>query len=121
MVLVEGEPGIGKSRLMRELARHGARAARRYSPTNCYEIERAMPYQPVIDLVTQALELAPGQVLQKLPPVSLAEIAALVPAVAQRVDGARASRRISRRRARRACSARSFSSSRRSRRAASSS
>jgi predicted ATPase len=44
-----------------------------------------MPYQPVIDLVTQALELAPSATLQKLVPVSLAEIAALVPAVAQRI------------------------------------
>jgi tetratricopeptide (TPR) repeat protein/transcriptional regulator with XRE-family HTH domain len=84
VVLVEGEPGIGKSRLIRELARHGHARGAAILATNCYEIESAMPYQPVIDLVTQALELAPGLVLQKLPPVSLAEIAALVPAVAQR-------------------------------------
>ena len=53
--------------------------------TKCYEIESATPYQPVVDLVTQALELMPTAALHKLPPVSLAEIAALVPAVAQRV------------------------------------
>jgi tetratricopeptide (TPR) repeat protein len=39
----------------------------------------------VIDVVTQALELTPTAALHKLPPVSLAEIAALVPEVAQRV------------------------------------
>jgi tetratricopeptide (TPR) repeat protein len=85
VVLLEGEPGIGKSRLMRELAAYaGGRGLQRLA-TRCYEIERAMPYQPVIDLVTQAAELASPAALQKLPPVSLAEIAALVPGVAERV------------------------------------
>ena len=85
-VLIEGEPGIGKSRLMRELSRYARSHGLWTLSTHCYEIERAMPYQPVIDLVTQALELAPRAVLQKLAPVSLAEIAALVPALAQRVS-----------------------------------
>jgi tetratricopeptide (TPR) repeat protein/transcriptional regulator with XRE-family HTH domain len=85
VVLLEGEPGIGKSRLMRELADYSAARGLCTLATNCYEIERAMPYQPVIDLVTKALDLASRDTLQKLPPVSLAEIAALVPAVAERV------------------------------------
>jgi transcriptional regulator with XRE-family HTH domain len=85
VVLVEGEPGIGKSRLMHELAGYARGRGLRTLATRCYEIERAMPYQPVIDLVTQAAELAPPATLQKLAPVSLAEIAALVPALAERV------------------------------------
>lgn len=83
-VLIEGEPGIGKSRLMREVARHAQARGLLTLATNCYEIERAMPYQPVIDLVTQAFELASTATLQKLAPISLAEIASLVPAVAER-------------------------------------
>ena len=56
--------------------------------TNCYEIERAMPYQPVIDLATQALDLAcRAAALRTIAPVSLAEIAALVPAMAERLPG----------------------------------
>ena len=85
VVLVEGEPGIGKSRLMQELAAHARARSLGTLATRCYEIERAMPYQPVIDLVTQAAELAPAATLQNLAPVSLAEIAALVPSVAERV------------------------------------
>ena len=85
VVLLEGEPGIGKSRLMRELAHYSAARGLCTLATRCYEIERAMPYQPVIDLVSKALDLASKETLQKLPPVSLAEIAALVPAVAERV------------------------------------
>jgi len=85
VALIEGEPGIGKSRLAREVARQARARGVATLATNCYEIEAAMPYQPVIDIVTQALELTPAAALHKLPPVSLAEIAALVPAVAQRV------------------------------------
>ena len=85
VVLLEGEPGIGKSRLMRELDRYCRARGLCTLDTNCYEIERAMPYQPVIDLVGKALEAAPTEALQKLAPVSLAEIAALVPSVAERV------------------------------------
>jgi tetratricopeptide (TPR) repeat protein len=85
VALIEGEPGIGKSRLTREVARQARARGVATLATNCYQIEAAMPYQPVIDVVTQALELTPTVALHKLPPVSLAEIAALVPGVAQRV------------------------------------
>jgi len=85
VVLLEGEPGIGKSRLLHELDRYCAARGLCTLATNCYEIERAMAYQPIIDLVGKALELAPGEALQKLAPVSLAEIAALVPGVAERI------------------------------------
>jgi tetratricopeptide (TPR) repeat protein/transcriptional regulator with XRE-family HTH domain len=85
VVLLEGEPGIGKSRLMQEVAAYGAAQDLRTLATNCYEIERAMAYQPVIDLVTQALEHVSTDALRKLAPVTLAEIAGLVPAVAERV------------------------------------
>ncbi|HEY3518408.1 MAG TPA: AAA family ATPase [Gammaproteobacteria bacterium] len=85
VALIEGEPGIGKSRLTRELARQARARGAATLATKCYEIEAAMPYQPVIEIVTQALELTPTAALHQLPPVSLAEIAALVPGVAQRV------------------------------------
>ena len=85
VVLLEGEPGIGKSRLMRELAAYAGGRGLRILATRCFEIERAMAYQLVIDLVSQAAELASAATLHKLAPVSLAEIAALVPAVGERV------------------------------------
>lgn len=86
-VLVEGEPGIGKSRLMREVAFHAGARGMPVLATNCYEIERATPYQPVIELVTQALERVGDAALRALPPVSLAELAALVPEIGERVAG----------------------------------
>lgn len=83
-VLIEGEPGIGKSRLLREVARYAGAQDFSAFTTNCYEIERAMPYQPVIDLVARVLDSVPAAALGKLAPVSLAELAALVPEIGER-------------------------------------
>jgi tetratricopeptide (TPR) repeat protein/transcriptional regulator with XRE-family HTH domain len=83
-VLIEGEPGIGKSRLLREVTRYAHAQDLPTLTTNCYEIERAMPYQPVVDLVMRALERVSTAALRTLAPVSLAELAALVPEVAER-------------------------------------
>jgi len=87
VVLIEGEPGIGKSRLMREVARYADARELPALATNCYEIERAMPYQPVIDLVMRALDRVAAAALRNLAPVSLAELAALVPEVGERLPG----------------------------------
>ncbi|MHB8534742.1 MAG: ATP-binding protein [Sulfuricaulis sp.] len=83
-VLIEGEPGIGKSRLMREVARYAHDQDLPTLATNCYAIERATPYQPVIDLVTRAFDRISATALRTLAPVSLAELAALVPEVGER-------------------------------------
>jgi tetratricopeptide (TPR) repeat protein/transcriptional regulator with XRE-family HTH domain len=83
-VLIEGEPGIGKSRLLREVARYVQPQELPTLATNCYEIERATPYQPVIDLVMRALDRVSDQALRTLAPVSLAELAALVPEIGER-------------------------------------
>ncbi len=84
-ILLAGEPGIGKSRLMAELQRRCRAAGSPVLAARCYEIERAMPYQPVIDVAAQALGCATDQALQKLQPVAIAEIAALVPSLHERV------------------------------------
>lgn len=84
-ILIEGEPGIGKSRLLHELAHYAQAQEFPILATNCYEIERAIPYQPVIDLVSRALDRMTNEALQSLPPVSLAELVALVPDVGERV------------------------------------
>jgi len=84
-VLIEGEPGIGKSRLLREVTGYAQAQGLTVLTTNCYEIERATPYQPVVDLVTRALDRLSADALRTLAPVSLAELAALVPEISERV------------------------------------
>jgi tetratricopeptide (TPR) repeat protein/transcriptional regulator with XRE-family HTH domain len=83
-VLIEGEPGIGKSRLLREVARHASTHALPTHATKCYEIERAMPYQPVIDLVSHTLDRVSATALANMAPVFLAELTALVPELGER-------------------------------------
>ena len=83
-VLVEGEPGIGKSRLLRELLHEARSRGLPLLATKCYEIERAMPYQPVVDLVSRALQLAGAADIAQLGAVSLAELKALVPEIGER-------------------------------------
>jgi tetratricopeptide (TPR) repeat protein/transcriptional regulator with XRE-family HTH domain len=85
LVLIEGEAGIGKSRLIAEMAAYAQQRALRLLVTRCYEIERAIAYQPVIELATQACLGAPEERLRKIMPTLLAEIAALVPAMAGRL------------------------------------
>ena len=81
VVLIEGEPGIGKSRLLAEFARHAQAAGACIVASRCYEIERSIPYQPVIDLATQAVERSRAFASQSLAPGDLAEIESLVPGV----------------------------------------
>lgn len=83
-VLIEGEAGIGKSRLLREITRYAHAHDLLTLTTNCYEIERAMPYQPVIDLITRVLGRISDAALATISPVSLAELAAMVPEVGER-------------------------------------
>lgn len=85
VVLIEGEPGIGKSRLLHEIAKYTRQRELPMLVTNCYEIERGIAYQPVIDLATQACVDAPDDRLRKIAPTLLAEIAALVPAMTSRL------------------------------------
>ena len=87
VVLVEGEAGIGKSRLLHEVECYARPGVSLTLTTNCYEIERAIAYQPVIDLATQAFEAVPEVRLRMMAPILLAEIAALVPAMAARLAG----------------------------------
>ena len=87
VVLLQGEAGIGKSRLLQETVLEAGRRGLPALTTNCYEIERAIAYQPVIDLAGQACTLLPQQRLERIGAVPLAELAELVPAVAERVPG----------------------------------
>ena len=81
VVLIEGEPGIGKSRLLAELVRHAQAAGACIVASRCYEIERSVPYQPVIDLATQAVEWLRATANPPIGAADLFEIAALVPEV----------------------------------------
>ena len=83
VVLVEGESGIGKSRLIHEAVRHAKSQGIRALSGKCYEAEQSLPYQVVIHLVDQAISQWPPETLELLSPTYLAELARLVPEIAQ--------------------------------------
>ncbi|MFG3252719.1 ATP-binding protein [Streptomyces sp. NPDC048172] len=51
VALVEGEPGIGKTRLIREAVRDPSVRGRRVLPGSCRPLREPFPYGPVLDLL----------------------------------------------------------------------
>lgn len=83
-VLVEGEAGIGKTRLAQQVSQHALHAGLCVASTKCHEIERDVAYRGLVDLIEQAAALAPAGFEHKLDGAARAEIALLVPALATR-------------------------------------
>ena len=94
LIVVDGEEGIGKSRLVEELLwLTDGEPARELKPAvrwtvlvgACHASERGLPYHPFVDLLTAAVAGYAQDVA--LPDIWLAEVARLVPdLVAQRPD-----------------------------------
>lgn len=84
LVVVEGEPGVGKTRLVEEaLASHGAPPL----VARCYDNDGDVPYGPIVELLRLAAATpAAASELASLPPSCAAEAARLVPELAP--DGA---------------------------------
>ena len=89
VVLVAGEPGIGKTRLAEEAARRGAAAGMRVAWGRCHEGDGAPALWPWAQVLRQlAAELAPGQLAAMLGP-SAAWIGQLMPELAGPAQPAR--------------------------------
>ncbi|MGC9334445.1 MAG: ATP-binding protein, partial [Anaerolineae bacterium] len=81
-VLVAGEPGIGKSRLLEELAGLATARGARVVMGCCYEMERNMAYAPLVEALRPVLMAAPA-VAAPCPPAQLAAVAELLPELRQ--------------------------------------
>lgn len=86
LVVVEGEAGIGKTRLATELSSRVEREGGRFAELRGYPARHATPYAPVSDLLEGRLRSGPGQ-LEGLDPAIVAELARLVPGVGPRAAG----------------------------------
>lgn len=84
VVLIEGEPGIGKSRLIEETMQAAAQQGLTTMLAKCYEAEQSLPYQSVIDLIDQLLTGWPDDAFRVIPATALAEVALLMPELAIR-------------------------------------
>lgn len=88
MVLVYGEPGVGKSRLLEEVRRLAERRGVRRLAARCYELERDLPYAPIVEaLGSFMLDLAdPAEVAPTLGQWG-SQLATLIPSLRDLVPG----------------------------------
>lgn len=84
LVLVSGEAGIGKSRLVEELSQHVRQRGGWTACGRCYGYEHAMPHGPLADLLRAGLSVTGARVLDRLPRWQAAELARLAPEVGER-------------------------------------
>ncbi len=81
LALIEGEAGVGKSRLILEMARQlGVRGL----VGSAYELEQNLPYQPIVEALRNAFDGSDGELLQKavkqqLSNIWLVEISRVLP------------------------------------------
>ena len=84
VVLIEGEAGVGKTRLADEFLRWTSAEAGTLLRAYGYDARAGVPYGPVVEVLRDALE-APG--LAGTDPQWLAEVARLLPEIRQRFPG----------------------------------
>ena len=84
-ILLGGEPGIGKSRLAEELARHARSRGFRVWRGRCYETENAPPYVPFVEILRDYMEERPEDVLLDELAEEAPVIAKLVPELRRRI------------------------------------
>ena len=79
LLLVMGEAGIGKSRLMQELAAEALARGGRAMMGRAYESEQLLPFQPWIDALRVGQALPDGEAVDELSPRFRVELARLFP------------------------------------------
>lgn len=79
LVMIGGEPGVGKTRLCEEIALDARRRGAVIFSGNCYEMEGAPPYSPFIEVLEATADTVPRDVLRDVLGDSAPEIARLLP------------------------------------------
>jgi DNA-binding SARP family transcriptional activator len=79
LILLYGEAGVGKTRLLRELARNAQWRGIRTAWGRCYELAGPQPYQPLLEVLRTDLSLLSETSLE---PLWRAELARLLPELA---------------------------------------
>jgi tetratricopeptide (TPR) repeat protein len=80
IVLIGGEPGVGKTRLVRELLAKARQRGCVALAGHCYEMEGAPPFVPFVEIVEQTVRLVPQGARAAMGEFA-AEIAAMVPSL----------------------------------------
>jgi tetratricopeptide (TPR) repeat protein len=78
LAVIEGEAGIGKSRLARELIGRVGDKGGTVLATRCHDDEAGLPYGPIVELLAEAMRSATAA-LEELPAQRLADASLLLP------------------------------------------
>ena len=83
LVLISGEAGVGKTRLVEEFANRLRWQGIRVLWGRCYEFERLLPYQPFAETLRTVLPALTSAELAAFPAWTVAEVARLLPEVSE--------------------------------------
>lgn len=84
LVLVGGEPGVGKTTLVKQLIQEAEQRGALAVFGRCYESEGTVPYSPFVEMLEQALELMPPEIVREDMGEDAPEVARMVPALRRR-------------------------------------
>ena len=79
MVMIGGEPGVGKTRLAEELMAEARERGMNALIGHCYEMEGAPPYIPYVEILEAAARMFPPDALREILGDSAPEVAKLMP------------------------------------------
>jgi len=85
VVLIAGEPGVGKTRLTQELTAHARRRGLQAFTGHCYETGGDLPYMPWVEILEAATRELPAASLRELLGENAAALAQMVPELRRRL------------------------------------
>lgn len=88
LVVVEGEAGIGKTRLIMEVVQSARLLGLRVLDARCHQVEIASPYYPMLTALAPIASAAPVDWLQHITGVWAGELARLFPVLRERLPHA---------------------------------
>ncbi len=87
LVVLEGEAGVGKTRLAVGVLQEAANAGATVISATCQAIEKNLPFAALADVLGRYLYRVPTEALHLLPTASLAQMAQIVPSLYDRIQG----------------------------------
>lgn len=90
LVLLEGEAGVGKTRLAYQLLGRAADEGATVISATCQVLERDLPFAPLADSLGRYLYGLPDVVVRSLPAASLAQMVQIIPSLQDRLYGVHA-------------------------------
>lgn len=85
LLVLDGEAGVGKTRLAYHGLQWAAQAGATILSATCQPLEQQLPFAPLSDALGRYLQALPDGVLPQLPTASLAQLAQLIPSLHDRL------------------------------------